>query len=294
VRGDVLNILHEIREVFAESVLLQILLTVLCVLIAQAVIKKVIKLLVRRAFRTNRYLSEVDREKQTNTLIGVLGTMAGLILWVLGAIVILSLLKFNIATLATGAGLFGVIFGFGAQSVIKDYVTGLFIIGENQYRVGDIVKMQVAGVDISGVVEDLTIRITRLRDLDGNLHIISNGTAQVVTNLSYKYANVNVDIQVLYTTDVDTLEGVINGVGSAMAEDEQWAKVIFEPIQFLRIDDFTDAGMRIKALGKVEPAEQWEVAGEFRRRLKKELEKEGIGIAYPRIAIESGSPGTKR
>lgn len=278
--------MHEVAEVFSESVLLQILLTILVAMMAQVVAKRVIAFFVHRALRANKYLSKVDRQKQTNTLIGVLGTTAALIIYVIAVIVILSLLRVNLATLATGAGLFGVIFGFGAQSVIKDFVTGMFIIGENQYRVGDIIKMQVAGVEIAGEVEDLTIRITRLRDLDGNLHIISNGTAEVVTNLSYKYANVNVDIQVLYATDVDTLEGIINGVGSALADDEQWRKVIFEPIQFLRVDDFTDAGMRIKSLGKVLPAEQWAVAGEFRRRLKKAFEREGIKIAYPRIAIE--------
>jgi len=284
--NDGAKILHEVVEVFSESVLLQILLTVLIAMIAQVVGKKIIAFFVHRALRANKYLNKVDRQKQTNTLIGVLGTTAALIIYVIAVIVVLSLLKVNLATLATGAGLFGVIFGFGAQSVIKDFVTGMFIIGENQYRVGDIIKIQVAGVEIAGEVEDLTIRITRLRDLDGNLHIISNGTAEVVTNLSYKYANVNVDIQVLYATDVDTLEGIINGVGAALADDEQWKKVIFEPIQFLRVDDFTDAGMRIKSLGKVLPAEQWAVAGEFRRRLKKAFEKEGIKIAYPRIAIE--------
>lgn len=284
--SEIFMFLREVAHVFAENTLLQVLLTILVALVAQIVVRRIIKVFVRRALHANRYLNTVDREKQSNTLIGVLGTTAALVIYVIAIIVMLGLLQFNLATLATGAGLFGVIFGFGAQSVIKDFVTGLFIIGENQYRVGDIVKMQVSGVEISGEVEDLTIRITRLRDLNGNLHIISNGTAEMVTNLSYKYANVNVDIQVPYATDVDTLEGVINGVGAALASDRQWKKVIFEPIQFLRVDDFTDAGMRIKALGKVLPAEQWAVAGEFRRRLKKAFDAEGVRIAYPRIAIE--------
>lgn len=281
------SIWSEVVEIVAESILLQILLTITAALFVHVVMRAVVGILVKRALKTHRYLSKVDRRKQTKTLEGVLITMGAVVIWVIAIVTILGQLKFNLATLATGAGLFGVIFGFGAQSVIKDFVSGLFVLGENQYRVGDIVTIQVAGVEFSGTVEDLTIRITRLRDLDGNLHVISNGSAQAVTNLSYKYANVNVDVQVEYDTDVDTLEGVINGVGAAMAEDEAWAKIIFEPIQFLRIDEFVDAGMRIKALGKVEPAEQWAVAGEFRRRLKRAFDDEGIAIAYPQLIVQN-------
>ena len=269
---------NDLIAVIAGSVLLQVLLTVLVALLAQAIVRSLIGVFVRRTLQASRYMGKLDRRKQMKTLEGVLSTMAAVIIWVIAFLMILSLMHFNLATLATGAGIFGVIFGFGAQSVIKDFVSGLFVIGENHYRVGDIVKIQVAGVSVTGTVEDLTIRITRLRDLDGNLHTISNGTAQIVTNLSYKYANVNIDVAVARKTDIDLLEGVVNGVGASMAEDENWAKSIFEPIQFLRLDDFTADGMRIKALGKVEPAEQWAVAGEFRRRLKKSLDEEKIEL----------------
>lgn len=269
---------NDLLAVIAGSVLLQVLLTILVALLVQALVRTLVGVFIRRTLQASRYGSKLDRRKQIKTLEGVLSTTAAVIVWVITFIVILGLLHFNIATLATGAGLFGVMFGFGAQSIIKDFVSGLFVIGENQYRVGDIVKIQVAGINITGTVEDLTIRITRLRDLDGNLHTVSNGSAQMVTNLSYKYANVNIDVAVARDTDIDILEGVVNGVGVSMAADEEWAKSIFEPIQFLRIDDFTAEGMRIKALGKVEPAEQWVVAGEFRRRLKKAFDKEKIEL----------------
>ena len=279
-------------EVIAESVIIQILLTIIAAILFQIILGLFIDALVGRILGRHRYISKVDARKQVKTLRGVLRTMAAVIIWIVAVVAILAQLKFNLATLATGAGLFGIIFGFGAQSVIKDFVAGLFIIGENQYRVGDVVSLNVSGTLISGTVEDLTIRITRVRDLDGNLHIISNGSTQIVSNRSFKYANVNIDVKVAYDTDIDNLEKVINKVGDDMTKSEKWSSSIFEPITFLRVDEFEDSGIRIKALGKVVPAEQWAVAGEFRRRLKVAFEHEGIEIPYPHVVIKQ--PSTKQ
>lgn len=273
-------------EVIADSTVLQILLIIIAAILVQLAIGFIIDSLVGRVTRRHRYISKVDARKQAQTLKGVLRTMSAVIIWITAVVAILAQLKFNLATLAAGAGLFGIIFGFGAQSVIKDFVAGLFIIGENQYRVGDVVALTVSGSEVFGTVEDLTIRITRLRDLDGNLHIISNGSTQHVTNLSFKYANVNINVEVAYDTDIDKLEKVINDVGKSMQEDETWTKNIYEPIRFLRVDDFMDSGIQIKALGRVVPAEQWAVAGEFRRRLKVAFEKHGIEIPYPHVVIK--------
>ncbi|MGO3701951.1 MAG: mechanosensitive ion channel family protein [Candidatus Saccharimonadales bacterium] len=288
-------------EVIAESTIMQVMITVIVALIVQVISGMIITATVGRILQHRRHivvktgpiLSKEDVTKQEKTLRGVLRTMATVIIWIMAAIAILGQLHVNLATLATGAGLFGVIFGFGAQNVIKDFVAGLFVIGENQYRVGDVVSMTVAGVEVSGSVEDITIRITRLRDLDGNLHIVSNGSVQAVTNLSFQYANVNIDIQVPYTTDIDTLETVINEIGEEMSAHADWASNIYEPIAFLRIDDFTDAGIKIKALGKVVPAEQWAVAGEFRRRLKAAFDREGIAISYPHVIVQDEKPAVK-
>ncbi len=281
-------------EVVADSVIMQILITIIIAIVVQIIVGMIIDLLVGRIVRHHRYSTKVDARKQEKTLKGVIRTMAAVVIWIVAVITILAQLKFNLATLATGAGLFGVIFGFGAQSVIKDFVAGLFVIGENQYRVGDIVTVSASGTELSGTVEDLTIRITRLRDLDGNLHIISNGTMQYVTNLSFKYANVNVDVQVAYDTDIDKLEEVINSVGAEMAKSTDWTTSIFEPIKFLRVDEFMDSGIRIKALGKVVPAEQWAVAGEFRRRLKAAFEANGIEIPYPQVVLRNDSDSDKK
>jgi moderate conductance mechanosensitive channel len=270
---------NELHEILSKNMFVQVLLTIITTLILQIIAQHTVGIFVRNIVRGHRYANKVDEHKREQTLKGVLRTLVGVVLWVLATLVILTQLGFQLSTLLTSAGLIGVVVGFGAQNVIKDFVAGLFVLGENQYRVGDVVEMQVAGINFSGTVEDLTVRITRLRDLDGNLHVIGNGSAQAVTNLSYKYANVNVDITIAYASNIDDVEEVINEVGQKMAKSDTWSRSIFEPIQFLRVDELAESGVRIKSLGRVEPAEQWAVAGEFRRRLKKEFDKRDIVFA---------------
>jgi small-conductance mechanosensitive channel len=278
---------QDVSQIIKDSTLLQVLITLIVAIIVHVILRSLISQLIERTVRHRKFTSKVDEHKQEQTLKGVLSTMAGIIVWIVAFLVVLTQLGVNLGALLTSAGLIGVIFGFGAQSVIKDFVSGMFIIGENHYRVGDIIELQVGSQMISGTVEDLTIRITRLRDLDGNLHVVSNGSALSVTNLSYKYANVNVDVTVTYDTDIDEVERIINEVGQKMTHHETLGQSIYEPIQFLRISEFTDKGMCIKALGRVEPAAQWEISGEYRRRLKKAFDKAGIVIAIPHIVVQN-------
>lgn len=274
-----------IHDVLRENVFIRVLLTIWVALILQVIARVTIGKLINRSVKRRRNMSAEDAKKQKQTLKGVIYTMSAVIIWVVTFFVVVTFIGVNVAALLTGAGLFGVIFGFGAQGIIKDFVTGLFILGENQYRVGDIVEITTPSGAVSGVVEDLTIRVTRLRDLDGNLYTVSNGLAQAVKNYSFQYANVNVNLRVAYDSDIDKVEAVINRVGESMLNDEEMKKVISEPIAFLRIDAFEDFGIVVKALGKVKPAHQWEVAAEFRREIKKAFDKEGIEIPLPQMII---------
>lgn len=268
-----------ILEIIVTYKSVQVLIVLLASAFMHWLSRTIIGIFVNHLVRGHRYGTKLDAKKQARTLKSFLGAVAAVIIWIVTVLYILTIFKVNIAALMTGAGLVGVIFGFGAQSVIRDFVAGLFIVGENQYRVGDVVRIQVVANQITGTVEDLTLRITRLRDMDGNVHIVNNGVAQVVTNLSYKYANVNVDVTVAYGADIDAVETAIDKVGADMAQDEAWKKHILEPIRFLRVADFSDSGIRIKVLGRVSPAEQWSVAGEFRRRLMKEFQQKKILLA---------------
>lgn len=277
-----------------NNALVQVSLTLLIAIIIQLIFRATIERIVHRAIRVHKYANHIDEEKREHTLTTIFRTASAVVIWITAIFVVLWQLDINLTALMTGAGLVGIIVGFGAQSAIKDFLAGIFIIAENQYRVGDIVTLHAASKDISGIVEDISVRITRLRDLDGNLHIIQNGEARVVTNQSFGYANVNVDIRVPYEADIDKIEVLINKVGEEMQANEAWAPHIFEPIQFFRVDGFEDSAVRVKAFGKVEPAMQWDIAGEFRRRLKKSFEKHGIAVPYPQIINRMPHPSAKK
>jgi moderate conductance mechanosensitive channel len=265
----------------------RVITIVIIVFVLQYIIHSMIERVVRRAVTSDRFETRLDEIKREDTLITIIRTASSVLIWLFAVIIILWEFDVNIGALATGAGLIGIIVGFGAQSAIKDFLAGIFIIAENQYRVGDIVELRADGGKVAGYVEDITIRISRLRDLDGILHTIPNGSIQMVSNLSFHYANVNIDINVAYSSDIDHVEKVINDVGKNMLGDEQWGKHIIEPIQFLRVESFEDSAVQVKALGKVEPAQQWDVASLFRRNLKVAFEKEGISIPYPQIVVHT-------
>lgn len=273
-------------DVFGNAAV-QIALTLLAAVVLQLVSNKLIRRLVHSLVHRHNHHSRADERKREKTLVTMLHTTSSIVIWITASIIILTELNVNVAAILTGAGVVGIIVGFGAQSTIGDILAGMFIIIENQYRVGDIVTLSASGKEISGVVEDITIRITRLRDLDGNLHTVRNGLTTIVTNQSFGYANVNIDTKVAYSSDIDFVEKIINQVGNDLAEDEQWQRHIKEPIGFMRIERFDDSGITVKALGKVEPAMQWDVTGEFRRRLKKAFEQNGITIPLPQVVVHT-------
>lgn len=270
-----------------DNVIFQVVFTLAVAILLLMAMRLLIGRLVKRLVGGYEYAGQVvhhhrdnqiDEEKRERTLIALLGTATSVAIWLVTLIVILWELRVNLAALLTGAGLIGVVIGLGAQNTIRDVLSGLFVIAENQYRVGDIVTFYVAGRDITGVVEDITIRITRLRDMDGKLHIIRNGSPDVVANQTFEYANVNIDISLALDSDVDRVQHIIDEVGSKLAQDDEWRACIVDPITFLRLDDFSGSALRVKALGKVEPSMQWAVAGEFRRRLVKAFAKQHVTL----------------
>ncbi len=266
----------------------QVLIVIVVAIVVQIVLRIIIDQIVRRVIRRHKYPTPLDEKKREDTLASIFRTLSALLVWIVATIVILSIFEVDLAALLTGAGLIGIIIGFGAQNTIKDLLAGIFILTENQYRVGDIVMLNTGGKEVAGVVEDLTVRITRLRDLDGNLHIVKNGSAEVITNLSFRYANVNINLDVSYNADIDKVEKVINEVGMDMVKEGAPLKDhIYEPIQFLRVDSFEASSVRIKALGKVEPAKQWDVSGAFLRRIKSAFKKHEIEIPFNQVVVHS-------
>jgi small conductance mechanosensitive channel len=227
------------------------------------VLNRFLPRIVRRVVAQTGYKeSKEELEKRTNTLLSIFKGMARVIIIIVVIIMVLDEVGVPIAPVLAGFGIVGVAVGFGAQYLIRDLIAGIFIILENQYRVGDVVKV----ADIVGLVENITLRKTVLRDLDGIVHHVPNGEIKTASNYTRHFSRVNLNISVGYGTDLDHAISVINSVGKELAEDEKWRKVIKSPPQALRVDNLGDSGIDIKILGDVKPMEQWAVMGELRLR----------------------------
>ena len=240
-----------------------------------------IEKLVRKLIVSDRFLSKQAEQKREDTLIQIGTTSLSILVWLLAIMMVLQETGVAITPLLAAAGVAGLAFGFGGQYLIRDLISGLFIIMENQYRIGDVVCFDKT----CGLVEDITMRMTTLRDLDGVVHHVPHGEIKTVSNLSKYYARVNLNIGISYHTNLEHAISVVNKVGQELAEDPEWKEHILKAPQFLRVDDFADSAVIIKILGDIKPLMQWDVAGELRKRLKIAFDKEGIEIPFPQRVI---------
>lgn len=261
--------------------LLDIIIILVIAYIAQKLLAKLITKIIHKTVRRDLFPTESDRKKRIQTLDALIDAASKVIVWTIAIIMIVSEMGVDTGPLIASAGILGVALGFGAQSLIKDFTSGIFIIAENQYRVGDIIKIN----EISGVVEAITIRTTVLRDLDGNMHHIPNGSIDVTTNMTMDFAGLNEDITVGLDTDIEQLEHIINHVGQQLASDAELKNYITEPPHFERVDGFNNDGLVVKILGKTTPGQQWRVKGELYKRLKHAFDKHGVDIPYPQLTL---------
>ena len=266
-----------------------ILIIILVGVVLWLIIKQVLPPLVQRAMaKPKRGENREGMKKRADTLQRVFLGFARVIIILLVVFMILSELEVEIGPILAGSAVVGVALGFGAQWLIKDLIAGMFVLMENQYRVGDVVKV----ADVVGLVEDINMRKTVLRDLDGIVHHVPNGEIRVASNYTRHFARVNLDIPVAYDTDLDYAIEVINRVCREMAEEPEWKKVMISTPQVLRVNNLGDSGIDIKILGEVKPSAQWNVMGELRLRLKKVFDAEGIEIPWPHTKVYFGNkPG---
>ena len=230
---------------------------------------------------------EID--KRTNTLAGVFTYSGRVVILLVALITVLPIVSISIGPLLASVGIIGLALGFGAQSLVKDVISGLFILLENQYSKGDVVTL--AGV--SGLVEDVGIRRTVLRDLDGIVHYIPNGEVSVASNFTQEYSRVNLNIGVAYGEDLDRVMQIIDRVGEELAQDPSFGPMIISPPKALRVDNFGDSGIDIKIVGDTQPIKQWDVMGELRKRLKRTFDEEGVEIPFPhRVLVTRGAKAT--
>ena len=244
-----------------------------------------IEKIIRKMIVPDHFSTKNEEKKREDTLIRILTVSLGIIVWLLAILMILQETGIEISPILATAGVAGIALGFGGQYLIRDLISGLFIIMENQYRIGDVVCFD----GTCGLVEDISMRMTILRDLDGVVHHVPHGEIKKVSNLSKQFARVNLNVGVSYGADIEHVIAVVNQVGETLAADPEWEEHILKPPQFLRIDDFGDSAIVIKILGETQPLKQWDVAGELRKRLKITFDREGIEIPFPQRVIHSAS-----
>ncbi len=239
-----------------------------------------------RSFRIYISRNTDDREevKRIETLGRVFRYIASVLISLVAGIMLLGEMGVSVAPILGAAGLVGVAVGFGAQSLVKDYFNGFFMLLENQMRQGDVVE---AGGK-AGVVEEITLRYLRMRDYSGNVHFVPNGSITTVTNMTRGFAQAVVDVGVAYRENVDVALDVMRKVGADMRADTIFGPKILDDLEIAGVEQWADSAVMLRCRFKVAPIEQWNVRREFLRRLKAAFDAAGIEIPFPHLTLYAG------
>jgi moderate conductance mechanosensitive channel len=238
-----------------------------------------------RSFR-ERVASRMDDSesvKRAETLGRVFRYLTSVVVWLVCGMLVLSEIGISVAPILGAAGVAGLAIGFGAQSLVKDYFNGFFLLLENQIRQGDVVKLG----EHAGLVEEVTLRFVRLRDYDGNVHFVPNGEIRTVVNLSRDYAQAVVDIGVAYGENIDRVIGVMLTVAQALREDKAFAAMILDKFELAGVERWDDSAVVIRGRFRVAPLQQWSVRREYLKRLKDAFDEHGIEIPFPQMTLHT-------
>jgi small conductance mechanosensitive channel len=249
--------------------------------ILQAIAGRLIRLF--REYMSRR-IASIDEVARIQTLARVFRYAASVVIFIVAGTLILGELGISIAPILATAGVAGVAIGFGAQSLIKDYFTGFFLLFEDQVRQGDVVELAGKG----GLVEEVTLRYVRLRDMDGHVHYIPNGEIKLVTNRTRVYATPVVDVPISYAADADRVTQVMRETAAALRADPEWSARIVADLEVIGMDRWSESFAVLRVRFKVvPPIEQWNVRREYLRRLKKAFDEQGIEIPFPQLTLHA-------
>lgn len=223
-------------------------------------------------------------QKRAATLTGILRTIALTAIWAIVIVESLQVVGLDVAPILAGAGILGLAVGFGAQNLVRDLISGFFIILEDQIRLGDVAVINGTG----GLVETITFRTISLRDFSGVVHTFPNGAINTLSNMSKDWSAFVLDMGVAYKEDTDRVVAVMQAVGEELRHDQQLGSLMIEPIEVVGVENFADSAVTIRARIKTKPLEQWKVGREYRRRLKKAFDAQGIEIPFPHRALYMG------
>ncbi len=245
--------------------------------------KKLKKTLIKRAAKS-RKTSPVEAEKRINTLIAIAQNVTAIIIWSVLIMILLKKVGVDIGPVLAGAGIFGLAVGFGAQELVRDFISGFFLLLENQVRTGDVAIINGTG----GMVEKIELRTITLRDFSGVVHIFQNGKINSLSNMTKEWSAMVFDMGVAYKEDPDTVMKIMKEVGDELYNDPEFKEKIIEPIEVFGVDQFANSAVIIKARVKTQPIQQWTVGREYRKRLKYAFDKQNIEIPFPHTTVYWG------
>ncbi|MFO8065082.1 MAG: mechanosensitive ion channel family protein, partial [Spirochaetia bacterium] len=276
----------------AMTWLITVLPRLLLILIVAAVVMRLVSVLLKRVrplvvgrLREGGVENDGEMDKRVDTLLGILKTVITVIVWLILVMLFLNQLGIDVAPIIAGAGILGLAVGFGAQALVRDLISGFFILLENQVRAGDVAIVN----GTAGLVESVGLRTIVLRDLSGTVHIIQNGKIDMISNMTKEWSAIVFDIGVAYNEDVDHVMKIMGQVDEELRSDENFGPLILQPMEIFGLDDFGDSAVVIKARITTKPAQQWGVGREYRRRLKIAFDREGIEIPFPHRTIYWGN-----
>jgi small conductance mechanosensitive channel len=247
---------------------------------------RLVKLATRRLERDVEDEDPLDkrrREQRLRTVASLLNSVAAVV--IAGIALLMMLATFvEIGPLLATAGVAGLAFSFGAQSLVKDVITGVFLMLEEQFAIGDVVRIK----EVTGLVERITLRTTVLRDVEGTVHVIPNGEITLLSNLTKGWSKAVLDIGVAYREDVDRVLDVIREECAALHGDEEWSEIILEEPEVPGVQALADSSVVLRVIFKTLPLKQWDVAREYRRRIKRRFDEEGLEIPFPHRTIYLG------
>ncbi len=236
--------------------------------------------------RTDGSGQVIEPGRKRKTLVPLFHWVVNVAAIFVGGVVVLSQVGVNVTPILAGAGIVGLAVGFGAQSLVKDFINGVFLLFEDSVAVGDVVIINGTG----GLVEAVTLRTIKMRDLAGNVHVIPNGSVDMITNMTKEYSRHVFDVGVAYREDVDEVMAVLKEIGDSMQNDPEYKDDILEPLEILGVDKFDDSAVVIKARITTKPIKQWRIAREFNRRMKRVFDERNIEIPFPHRTVYWGEP----
>ena len=252
---------------------------------------KIMKYLIRRL--KTKLVNRADKKaevgtfeavKRINTLTGITFGFFKIVLWVMFLMMVLQKFGVNIAPLLASAGIMGLAIGFGAQELVRDYISGFFIILEDQVRTGDVALINGTG----GLVEKIELRTITLRDFAGTVHVFQNGKISSLSNMTKEWSAIVFDIGVAYKEDVQKVMDIMQEVGDQLREDPEFKEEIIEPLEVFGLNEFADSALVIKARFKTKPIHQWRIGREYRKRLKVAFDNNNIEIPFPHTTVYWG------